>query len=117
MEFVKMLVQGVMDSVEEFFSSLTAPSTKFTFDAFVYSLIFLGGSVVATMFEIPCFVSWQEALTCSILMGIIVMIDTSVRGKVKTGLTKLRSVADSISYSGEEEYIEEMEVYEDGTGE
>lgn len=121
MEFVNMLVTGVMDAMEEFFASLTAPSTKFTFNAFIYSLIFLGASVAAELFEIPCFVQWQEALACSLLMGVIVMIDTSVRGNIKDGLSKLKSATSRFTYSGEnEEYEdsqEEMEVYEDGSSE
>lgn len=133
-DFIDMLIECIMDSVEEFFASLTAPSTKFTFDAFVFSLIFLCGSIAAEMFGIPTFVQWQEALTCSTLMFIIVCIDTSVRGKIKAGLSRFKSVTDAFTYTGEEEEdtmesdteysqddfmesVEEMvEVHEDGTG-
>ncbi len=115
-DFVLLLIQGVMDAVEEFFESLTAPSTKFTFKAFMYSIGFLIMSVVMQYCDIPCFVSWQEALTCSILMFIIVLIDNSVRGKIKTGMSGLKELASKFSYSGEEDH-EEMEEDEDGTGE
>lgn len=128
-DFVIMLVKGVMDALEEFFDSLTAPSTKFTLQAFIYSLIFLVVSVVFEFCEIPCFVQWQECLTCSILMFIIVLIDGSVRSDIKSGMGKIKSMASVLSYSGngvedgseEQEslpYNEEyMEVDENGTGE
>lgn len=117
-----MLVIVVMDSMEEFFESLTAPSTKFTFNAFVYSLMFLAASVLAELFSIPCFVQWQEALACSLLMGIVVMIDTSVRGNIKSGLMRLKEATNRFTYSGDEESeegydSEEMEVNSNGSGE
>lgn len=115
-DFVLLLVQGIMDAIEEFFESLTAPSTKFTFKAFIYSIAFLVMSVVMQYCEIPCFVSWQEALTCALLMLIIVLIDNSVRGKIKTGMSGLKDLASKFSYSGEGD-SEEMEDDEDGTGE
>lgn len=118
MEFINMLIEGIMDSVEEFFASLNAPSTKFTMNAFVYSLVFLAGSIVLQICDIPCFVSWQEALTCSILLLIIVCIDTGVRGNIKAGLGKFKTIASNFSYTGEEELEaseDNMEVSEDGS--
>lgn len=117
MEFVNMLVQGIMDAIEEFFSSLTAPSTKFTFNAFVYSVLFLVASIGFEMFGLPCFVSWQESLTCVVLLGVIVLIDTSVRGNIKSGIGKLKGLTSKFQYTGEEPDEEELEVNEDGTGE
>ena len=127
-DFVTMLVQGVMDALEEFFESLTAPSTKFTLNAFLYSLVFLVMSIVLGLFEVPSFVSWQECVTCSLLMFVIVLIDSSVRSDIKSGMGKLKEVASKFSYSGEEaEEDEEVsipmeeenvkEVNEDGTAE
>lgn len=119
-DFLLLLIQGVMDAIEEFFESLTAPSSKFTFKAFLYSVAFLVGSVVMSLFGIPCFVSWQEALTCVILMSLIVLIDSSVRSNIKTGMLNLKSIAEKFSYRGEEEGDEESVDKEedyDGTGE
>lgn len=101
-DFIILFIQGIMDSIEEFFSSLTVPSSKFTFKAFVYAVVFLVMSIVLEMFDMPCFVSWQEALTCVILMSIIVLIDGSVRGNIKKGMSSLKSIADKFSYAGEE---------------
>ena len=109
-EFVIMLVEGVMNAIEEFFASLTAPSTKFTFNAFLYSLGFLALSIVTKLMQVPCFVQWQEATACSVLMFIIVLIDGSVRSDIKSGMSKLKSVASKFSYSGDEENIEEDDV-------
>lgn len=114
MEFVNMLVTGVMDAVEEFFSSITAPSTKFTFKAFVYSLVFLAGSIAFEIFDIPCFIQWQEALTCSVLMTIIVLIDTSVRGNIRQGIGKFKELASRLTYTGEEP--EEIEMEDENNG-
>lgn len=109
-DFVIMLIEGVMNAIEEFFASLTAPSTKFTFNAFLYSLGFLALSIVTKLMQVPCFVQWQEATACSALMFIIVLIDSSVRSDIKSGMSKLKSVASKFSYSGDEENIEEDEV-------
>ena len=114
-EFILMLVEGVMDAIEEFFESLTAPSTKFTLSAFIYSLVFLAWSFVAELTEIPCFVQWQEVLTCNILMLIIVLIDGSVRGSIKSGMSKVKQISERFTYSGDEP--EEEEPFEESISE
>lgn len=116
-DFVIMLVEGVMDAIEEFFASLTAPSTKFTFNAFLYSLGFLALSIITKLLQVPCFVQWQEATACSVLMFIIVLIDSSVRSDIKSGMSKLKSVASKFSYSGDEEVEDEEVAYIDQTEE
>jgi hypothetical protein len=127
-EFVNILVTGIVDAIEEFFSALTVPTKRYTLEAFFVSLVFLVASVVAYIFDLFTFVDWQEALTCSILLGIIVLIDTSTRSTIKGNLGKIREVASRFSYTGEEEEIIEdndelvddnvdKEVVENGTGE
>ena len=116
-DFVIMLVEGVMNAIEEFFASLTAPSTKFTFNAFLYSLGFLALSIVTKLMQVPCFVQWQEATACSVLMFIIVLIDGSVRSDIKSGMSKLKSVASKFSYSGDDGIEEDEVAYIDQTEE
>lgn len=129
-EFVIMLVQGVMDALEEFFNSLTAPSAKFTFRAFLFSICFLVLSIVMKFIGYPCFVDWQEALTCVLLMGVIVLIDSSVRTNISQGMQSIKQLSSILTYTGEEpDNIEitnnqeetenmniETEVEENGTG-
>lgn len=116
-EFLKYLIEAIMDAIEEFFRALNAPSTTFTFYAFLVSLGFVAWSVVAELLYLPSFVGWQEAVTNSILLLIIVLIDTSARGKIKKSLTKVKSVASKFTYTGEQEQVENVdgtEEYEDG---
>lgn len=109
-DFLLLLVEGIMDAIEEFFNSIVAPSTRFTMNAFLYSLGFTAFSVVAKVCEIPCFVSWQEATTCSVLMLVIVLIDGSARGKVKKSVKVIKEITTKFSYSGEEEELYEEDV-------
>lgn len=96
-EYLKYLVEAIMDAIEEFFSALTAPSTTFTFYAFLVSLGFFGWSIVALYAELPTFVDWDEALTCSLLLLIIVLIDTSARSSIKSTLLKIKGVTDKVN--------------------
>lgn len=121
-EFVKYFITIIIDAVEEFFDALIVPSTKFTFDAFLVSLGFLGWSILSLFTQLPNAVSWQEALTCSILMGIIVLIDTSVRSSIKSNIdtikqfsTKVKTNLNAVKESADSEYIEEG--FEDESGE
>lgn len=112
-EFLKLLVDGIMDAIEEFFTALTIPSTKFTFNAFLISLTFLGWSILASVFGLFSFVSWQEALTCSIILALIVLIDSTTRSSIKDGLMKVKNAAKNLTYSGETIEECEMEVIDD----
>lgn len=101
-EFVKYIIKIIIDAIEEFFDALIVPSTKFTFDAFLISLVFLGWSIFAHIGGIPNCVSWQEALTCSILMLAIVLIDTSVRSSIKSNITAIKQFGSKFTNNGEE---------------
>lgn len=114
-DFIKTLVYSIIDAIEEFFNALIVPSTRFTFDAFLVSLVFLIWSVISEFTGLPSAVSWMEALTCSILMGIIVLIDSSARSKIKSNIGLLKQYSSRFVYTGEEEEAEEIqeEVSED----
>ncbi len=135
-EFLNILIAGIMDAIEEFFDALTVPSRRYTLYAFFVSLIFLGWSVVAMLFGFATFVDWPEALTCTLLLSIIVLIDSSTRSKIKCSLSGVKSLASRLTYNGNdgddnhedgfidnednsnisEEYSTEQEVEVDGSG-
>lgn len=97
MEYLKYLIEAIMDAIEEFFSALTAPSTTFTFYAFLVSLGFVGWSLIALFAGLPSFVNWDEAVTCSVLLLIIVLIDTSARNSIKGTLSKIKGVTNKVN--------------------
>jgi hypothetical protein len=116
-DFLKILIDGIMDALEEFFDALIVPTQRYTLDAFFVSLIFLAWSVVAKIFELSTFVDWQEALTCVILLGIITLIDSSTRSSITSSLTKVKGVATRFTYSNEDVEEDSMEeVIEDESG-
>lgn len=110
MEFTRMLVIGIMDSIEEFFASITSPSTKFTLDAFFVSLVFLVWSIVSAIFNLFSFVSWQEALTTSIIMLGIVLVDSGTRSSVKGSMNRLKESASQVIFKKND--VDEDEDYE-----
>lgn len=122
MEFIKLLVEGIYDALEEFFDALTLPSRKFTFNAFCVSCVFLISSVILQLFGIFTFITWDEALTCTILLGIIVLIDSSARNTIKGNISRIKEAASRFTYTGDEESEDEEvsdneEVLNDESGE
>ena len=110
MEFVRMLVIGIMDSIEEFFASITSPSTKFTLDAFFVSLVFLAWSIVAGLFDLFSFVDWAEALTTSIIMLGIVLVDSGTRSSVKGSMNRLKESASHVIFKKDDDEDEPEEL-------
>lgn len=109
-EFVNILVNGIMDAFEEFFEALVLPTKRYTLDAFFVSLVLLAISVASYIFDLFTFVDWYEALTCSILLGIIVLIDTSTRSKIKSNFAKIKNIKEKFNSANNEiEYEEELE--------
>lgn len=113
-EIIELLIEGIMDAFEEFFSALTVPTTKFTFDAFIVSLGFLAFSIIAKLLNFFCIIDWPEAATCSIILFCIVLIDSTTRKSIKENLDKVKNAASKFSHSGEEQ---ELEVDSDESGE
>lgn len=115
-EFFNNVIDGIMDAIEEFFEAMIVPTRRYTLDAFFVSVIFLGWSIVAWLFDLFSFVNWQEALTCTLLLGAIVLIDSSARSAISSNLSKIKSVASRFSYNGEEVEDIEEEVYNNESG-
>lgn len=115
-EFAENLVMGIMDAFEEFFSALTSPTTKFTFDAFLVSLGFLIISILTEVFGIFGFVNWKEAATTSVIMLCIVLIDSTTRISIKQNVQKVLTLKDRFSNNRNCE-VETEEEIEDESGE
>lgn len=115
-EFFNNVIDGIMDAIEEFFEAMIVPTRRYTLDAFFVSVIFLGWSIVAWLFDLFSFVDWPEALTCTLLLGAIVLIDSSARSAISRNLSKIKSVASRFSYNGEEVEDVEEEVYDNESG-
>lgn len=113
MEFLKLLVESIMDAFEEFFDALVAPSVQFTLYAFFVSLGFVAYTIVAKIFVIRSFVELPEAITTSIILGAIVLIDTGARDTIKNNLSKIKGAAKQFSKGIEK--VEE-EGIENGSG-
>lgn len=92
-EYIRLLVDGVMDSFEEFFDAISVPSAKFTFHAFLVSLIFLPISILCEVFQVLTFVSWQESITCSLILLCVTLVDATTRGEIKKNTQKFRDSA------------------------
>lgn len=90
-EFLRILIDGVLDAFEEFFESIVSPSRQFIKMAFLISLAFLGFTAIGEVAGFTTFVTWQEALTCSIIMLGITLIDASFRVQIVSGLKSITS--------------------------
>lgn len=106
-EVVKMIIDAIMDALAEFFDALTVPTRRYTLDALIVAVIFLGVSILTWLFDIFTFVSWQEALVCTLLLCVIVLIDSSARSAIKSSLSKIKDATSKIVYTGEEDEDEE----------
>ena len=114
MVYLEMIVNGLMDALEEFFNAIALPTSKHIKDGFLVSLAFLGVSILTSLLNIWCFVDWKEALTCSILLGIITLIDNSVRGNIRNNVNKIKDLASKTIYKNDVEEVNEMEEIRDG---
>lgn len=102
-DLFKLVVDSIMDAIEEFFNALIIPNVNFTKDAFIVSLVFLGWSILAKVLKLPSLVNWQEALTCSIILTFIVLIDNNTRSIVVDNIKKVKTVTNMFMYTGEQE--------------
>lgn len=109
MDYVEMVIKYIVDSFEEFFEAISLPTSKHIKNSFLYSLVFLGVAVLCSFLDIWCFTSWQEALTCSIILGLITLIDGSVRSSINSSVGKIKSLAANVKFKTNTE-AEEVEV-------
>lgn len=105
-----MFITGIMDSLEDFFDALIVPTAKYIRDAFIISLLFLAVSFGCSIFNIWTFVSWEESLACSIILLIVMLIDSTTRSSVRSAAKNMKKIAaksmSRISYKGDEDEVE-----------
>lgn len=108
MDYVELVIKYIVDSFEEFFDAISAPTSKHIRNSFLFSLGFLLISIVCNILSLWSFVSWQEALTCSIILGLITLIDGSVRSSVGSSVNKIKSLASNVKFKqhGDAEELE-----------
>lgn len=71
-EILETVITMILDAIESFFNALVYPTAKHLQTAIYTSMVFLLVSLTAMLFEnVPTFVDWQEALTCTIILLII----------------------------------------------
>lgn len=73
--YVEEFILTIMDALEELMETITVPAGKKVTEVLFVLLGFLGFSLFCKLFELPTFVSWVEALTACIIMGIILLIN------------------------------------------
>ena len=115
-EFLRIFVDGILDAFEEFFKSIVSPTRQYIKMAFFISLAFLGFTFIGEFAGFTTFVTWQEALTCSIIMLGITLIDASFRGQLMHGLKSITSkLYDTSKYQYDEDDDDEfIEADEEG---
>ena len=71
-EILETAITMILDAIESFFNAMVYPTAKHLQTAIYTSMVFLMCSLLAELFSgIVMFVSWQEALTCTIILFII----------------------------------------------
>ena len=133
MQYVEMLVEYFMDSLEEFVDAVKFPTASYTYNAFLVSLIFTITSLATELLGIFTLIQWKEAVTCNILLLVVTLIDSSTRAstmgfvkdlstkaldRVQATNAKMTTVMSSRNrgrgFENEEDYVElEYEEYDE----
>ena len=96
MDFRGILEQTIielLDTIEEFFTYVSAPTASYIVEAFVVSLGFFVFSVIEYVFDLPAFILPQEALICSVLLAIVAVVDTTTRQSLKKNVRELQQTS------------------------
>lgn len=112
MYYLELLITGIMDTLEELFDSISKPTSKHTIYAFVISLGFLIISIVCTITGKFAYLSIPEAITCSVLLAIVALVDGTTRASTLNGIKSFYSNVQrrfaSVDNSIDEESNEDM---------
>ena len=92
-EYLQLTVEMLVDNVEEFFESLAMPTAKAIFDRFLISLVFTAFSFGMEKLGLMCFITWDEGLTCNVILLILTLIDSGTRSAIKGNISKLKDTA------------------------
>ena len=108
-EILDTAITMILDAIESFFNALVYPTAKHLQTAIYTSMIFLLFSLVAELLgNIVTFVSWQEALTCTIILFIIYGLNSisqndinkmssSIKDKASAAKRKVKTAVKSTS--------------------
>ena len=92
-EYLELVITTIVDAIEDFFESLVVPTASFVREAFLVSLAFIPVSVMLENYQLISFVSWQEAVTCSIILLIITLVDSTSRGQLFDAMKVIKSTS------------------------
>lgn len=92
-EYLELVITTIVDAIEDFFESLVVPTASFVREAFLVSLAFIPVSVMLENYQLISFVSWQEAVTCSIILLIITLVDSTSRGQLFNAMKVIKSTS------------------------
>ncbi len=82
-EILETAITMILDAMESFFNAMVYPTVKHLQTAIYTSMIFLLCSLISELFEdIVMIVSWQEALTCTIILFIIYGINSITQNDI-----------------------------------
>ena len=115
-EYLQLSVELVVDNVENFMETITMPTAKSIRDSFLISLGFTAVSVFCEYIDILCFITWDEAVVCNIILLILTLIDSGTRSAIKGNIKKLKDVAASARNRSKETIIEQEEITDEPTG-
>ena len=92
-EYLELVITTIVDAIEDFFESLVVPTASFVRETFLVSLAFIPVSVMLENYQFISFVSWQEAVTCSIILLIITLVDSTSRGQLFNAMKVIKSTS------------------------
>lgn len=93
-EILETIITMLLDTIEGFFNALVYPTSKHIITAIYTSFGFLVLSLLAEIIpSITLFVSWQEALTCTIILFIIYGLNSISQNDINkiTGSVKAKA--------------------------
>ena len=92
-EILQEIIKVMFDCIEDCVSTMTIPSGKRMIHVFYVTLGFLVLSIIFRLLGIMSFISWQEALTASIIVGIISSVNYISKMQIESVLNRLKSKA------------------------
>lgn len=88
-ELLQEIIKVMFDCIEDCVSTMTIPSGKRMIHVFYVTLGFLALSIIFLVFGITSFISWKEALTATIIVGIISSVNYISKIQIEGVLSKL----------------------------
>lgn len=108
-EILETAITMILDAIESFFNAMVYPTAKHLQTAIYASMVFLLCSLISELSDsIVMFVSWQEALTCTIILFIIYGVSSisqndinkmsgSIKEKANQAKNKVKTVVKTTS--------------------